>query len=272
MMLRRGYAPAFAVVALLSAMCATAMWWIPVAHGGWPLASPDTFIYFIPNLEYLRDSLARGWGMWWTPLQNCGQPFFGNGQIGVLYPPNWLFLVLPPPWALAVDNTLHLMMGPFGVLLWARLLRLHPAAALTGALALLAGSNTWQLAIWQPTVFAPYMLIPWVLAAVEYTVRRPSFVAMTGLATALTLQLLTGYPQTSLFTYQVVGLRILWQLPLRGGGASGRVGRRRGGSGRLGGGEAASGNGIQRRLHPRRRLEPQRFARRRIPSDVGTVP
>ena len=107
-----------AVVAVLAVGGATAaaVWWSLVLRGFWPVSSADTYIYFYPNLEYLADSLARGFGVFWTRLQNCGQPFFGNGQIGVLYPPNAFFLLLPAPIALAAINTLHVCLAPLGML------------------------------------------------------------------------------------------------------------------------------------------------------------
>ena len=163
---RRGLRPAagyaWAALAVLAVGGASAgIWWSAVARGFWPASSPDTFSYFFPSLRYLADvSPCTGDGLFWTRLQNCGQPVFGNGQVGALYPPNVLFLILDPRAALAATNTLHLLLGSFGMLYLARQLRLHPAAALTGALALMAGDYSWMLAYWQPTVLAPLCGFP----------------------------------------------------------------------------------------------------------------
>lgn len=207
-----GWAPA--VVAILAVVGAGALGllWLPVARGLWPPASGDTLGYYYPAVQYLADALAAGEGVFWTRLQNCGQPAFGNGQVGALYPPNALFLVLDPRAALAAIETLHLLLGGLGMLYLARQLRLHPAAALTGALALLGCGVTWMLAYWQPTVLAPFTWIPWALGIGERVLRRPRYAMVVVLGAVLTLQLLAGYPQTSLFTYQVLALRLVWEL------------------------------------------------------------
>lgn len=206
-----GYAASVVAVLAVGGACA-GIWWSAVARGFWPASSQDTFSYFFPSLRYLADSLATGVGVFWTRLQNCGQPAFGNGQVGALYPPNALFLILDPRAALAATDTFHLLLGPLGMLYLARQLRLHPAAALTGALALMAGDYSWMLAYWQPTVLAPYMWIPWALGLSEHVLRQPRYASVVALGAVLTLQLLAGFPQISLFTYQVIALRLLYEL------------------------------------------------------------
>jgi hypothetical protein len=96
-----GWVGAVLAVLAVGGACAAGAWWSAVARGFWPPGSPATVIYFYPSLQYLADSLAAGAGVFWTRLQNCGQPAFANGQVGALYPPNALFLVLDPRVALA---------------------------------------------------------------------------------------------------------------------------------------------------------------------------
>jgi hypothetical protein len=207
-----GWAAAVLGVLAVGGAGAAGLLWLPVARGFWPPASADAVLYFYPTLQYLADALAAGDGVFWTRLQNCGQPAFGNGQVGALYPLNALFLVLDPRTALAATDTFHVLLGGLGMLYLARQLRLHPAAALTGALALLGCGATWMLAFWQPTVLAPFMWIPWALGVGERLLRGPRYATVVALGAVLTLQLLAGYPQTSLFTYQVLALRLLWEL------------------------------------------------------------
>src|SRR5256885_15671907 len=60
------------------------------------LPAHDVYVEYYPNLRY---ALARvrdgGRGLLWNPLQNCGQPFFAMADVGLLYPANVLFLLLP---------------------------------------------------------------------------------------------------------------------------------------------------------------------------------
>src|SRR5437016_6818187 len=63
----------------------------------------DIYGYFLPNVLHALHALGHGGrGLLWNPFQSCGEPFFGNGATGLLYPPHWLFAVLEPNRALHV--------------------------------------------------------------------------------------------------------------------------------------------------------------------------
>src|SRR5690349_6762982 len=88
----------------------------------WPLLLHPTFIPFapqgqfsdllishLPNTEYLRDSLWRyhQWPLWNAQIF-AGQPFAADPLAGMWYPPAWLLLLLPLPFAFNVLFVLHL--------------------------------------------------------------------------------------------------------------------------------------------------------------------
>ena len=95
------------------------------------------------------------------------------------------------------------------------------------------------------------------------------------LAAVLTLQLLASYPQTSLLTYEAIALRALWALlaargepPWRGVGAVAigallPVG--------LAAVKLLPGLEFSQLVDPRRRVQPDRCARRRVLPDVAAV-
>ena len=70
---------------------------------------------FYPKMLYALASLHDGGrGLLWNPFQNCGQPFFGISQTGLLYPPYLVFLLFDPSRALTVLLWLHLVIGGGG--------------------------------------------------------------------------------------------------------------------------------------------------------------
>src|SRR5207249_2313272 len=86
-------------------------------------------------------------------------------------------------------------------------------AALCGGFAFLLASATVTLATWMPTVIlGAYVWMPAALLLLERALRDARPRPVIGLAIVLTMQMLAGFPQVTLFTYQLVGLRLLWQL------------------------------------------------------------
>jgi len=174
----------------------------------------DVYAYFYPNMLYARDSVRDGGrGLFWNPFQNCGQPFFAPS--GLLYPPHLLFLVLGGDRALRVSLFLDLVVaGAFAYGL-CRELGAGTLAALCGALAFQLGNATVALTAWAPFMIAPYVWIPAAMLFCERTIRAPSPRQGIALAVVLAVALLPGWPQTVFFAYQLVGLRVLWELVTR---------------------------------------------------------
>ena len=184
----------------------------PGAALGYGIGAYDIYAYFYPNVRYALDSLARGDGLLWNPFQDCGQPFFAFSITGLLYPVNWVFAILSREPALLTSMTVNLAIGGLGAWWLGREMGLSRPAALAGGLAFAYGCGALLLAAWSPMHIGPYVWMPVALAATERLLHAPSPRRGALLGLVLTLQLLPGFPQTSFFTYQVVALRVLWEL------------------------------------------------------------
>jgi hypothetical protein len=172
----------------------------------------DTYQYFYPNILYSLDSLRSGEGVLWNRFQNCGQPFLAIAANGLLYPPNFVFRFFAPNDALFALFAIHLFLaGAFAYFLF-RELGCGAAAALTGTFAFQLGGLTLLLAFWVPLIFGHYVFLPAALLACERTLRAPSPGNAVLLGLVLAVQFLAGYPQTTIFTYQVLALRLLWEI------------------------------------------------------------
>jgi hypothetical protein len=55
--------------------------------------------------------LAHGRLPLWNPHLFCGAPFLAGFQSALLYPPNWIYCLLPLGWAVNVDVALHVWLG-----------------------------------------------------------------------------------------------------------------------------------------------------------------
>jgi len=184
----------------------------PGAEQGAGIAAFDIYAYFYPNARYALESLQRGTGLLWNPYQNCGQPFFAFSVTGLLYPVNLVFALLPREPALLASMITNLTIGGVGAWWLGREMGLSAAAALAGALAFELGGSALMLASWSPMHIGAYVWLPAALACLERLLRVPSARRAALLGVVLAVQLLPGFPQISFFTYQVIALRVGWEL------------------------------------------------------------
>ena len=77
----------------------------------------------------------------WNPHVFCGMPYLGWAQTAVLYPTNWLDLVLPLPRSINLGIALHVFLAGLFTYLWGLRRGLHPVAAVVaGALFMFSGA------------------------------------------------------------------------------------------------------------------------------------
>jgi hypothetical protein len=101
------------------------LWWVPLLLAFAPLAGVvpahrDLVDFFAPMRGLTADMLGSGVAPWLNLANGCGEAWFANPETAVLYPPAWLHLILPGPWALAGEIAMHLTILSLGVGLLAR--------------------------------------------------------------------------------------------------------------------------------------------------------
>jgi hypothetical protein len=87
------------------------------------------------------DELKKGHLALWDPHLFCGAPFFGELQPALLYPPNWLFMALPLPFAVNFFIALHVFSAGWFTYLWIRLRGFHPVSALMSGFMFMFGAS-----------------------------------------------------------------------------------------------------------------------------------
>lgn len=204
--------PGVAVLAA-TALAAGALWLLgatsaaaPALERSPPTAAYDFFAYYRPNAEYAFARLGHGDLPLWNPVQSLGLPFLATLQTGVLYPPNWLHVLVPAQPAFAALAALHVALAAvFAAGLAGALGAGRIGAAAAGLL--YAFSVPVLGAVWTPNTLYTAAWLPAVLWAILRAARRPTLATAAVLALAVALQALAGWPYTLVMTV-VAGLAL----------------------------------------------------------------
>jgi hypothetical protein len=153
----------------------------------------DFFSYYRPNAEYAFTRLRQGDLPLWNPSQGLGGPFLATLQTGVLYPPNWLHLTLPPQRAFVWLAFAHVALAAALAGLLARSLGATTLGSVTAGLLYSASLPLWG-SVWTPPMLYTAAWVPGLLLAVDDAVERPGARRATALALVVAAMILAGWP------------------------------------------------------------------------------
>ncbi len=205
------WAPAAGYLAVVLLLFKSALW-----SGDVVISSPgeDLVDYYVGMREFGFGQLRRGNLPLWNPQLFSGIPYFSNFESALLYPLNWLHLVLPLERAVNLGIALHLFMAGWFTFLWSRLRGASAVGAfLSGIIFMLCGpyylhvfpghlSNLCVMA-WAPLLFLA--LDGWFKTAAPRWCLLGAFV--------VSMQILAGHPQYVYYT--ALGAAIYTGLRLR---------------------------------------------------------
>lgn len=161
----------------------------------------DIYLGGLLGREFTFEQLRHGNFMLWCPLSFCGYPSFGGFQSGLLYPLNFIYLLLPVVQAINWQFVIHVFMGGMFMYLWLGNRGLHRYACLAGAM-MFAFCAPFYMRLYVGHL-APHSTISWiplVFLAIDGIIARPSlgwFLLGSG---AVSMGLLGGYPQIWFYT------------------------------------------------------------------------
>lgn len=171
------------------------------AHG------TDLFAQFAHYHPFGFREIRQGNLPLWNPHLFCGLPYFGGLQSALLYPPNALFLLLPPHRAFNLLIVLHAVLTATGMFAWARQRSLQPVAAgYAGLVAMLGGAYFLHITPGHFPTLCAMAWSPWILLALEGWQAEHSPRRLLGGMAAVALQILAGHPQTVYYTALAAGL------------------------------------------------------------------
>ncbi len=150
---------------------------------------------FASARAFAADNLRAGHFPLWNPLVYSGQPFLGNFQSALLYPPNVVFF-LPIARAVNLSFLLHLSILGWGAGLWASRRGCHPlAAVLAGLVLALSGPVFPRLYSGHLPNLCTMAWTPWMLLALEAAWRGPILRPLLLAMAMVSLQIFAGQLQ-----------------------------------------------------------------------------
>lgn len=183
----------------------------------------DVFSQFLVWRQFGFGELAHGNLALWNPHVYAGAPYFGGFQSALLYPPNWLFMVLPVPAAINWSVALHVFMAGAFMNAWALRRGLQPAAAcLCGALLMFCGAYFLHIYAGHLTNLCAMVWAPLVFLVIDElfdsaAAENPDVTSIIGWsllgAMVVNMQVLAGHPQYVFYTAVAAALYSAIRLP-----------------------------------------------------------
>ena len=188
--------------AVLLVLAATPFW---RAVLGGTLFERDINMVWLPQVESMVRAVAGGSWPLWDPYVGFGQPMLADPRVGLLYPPTWLNLLLPPSAFYTLFVVAHIAASGWGMLALARhwsASRL--AATFSATMWMLSGPLLSLVPMWHH--LAGFAWMPWVALAAVRAFERPDPARSAWLGCAVALQWLAGSPEASLLSLLVVAV------------------------------------------------------------------
>lgn len=166
-------------------------------------------LQFVPWRQHAFDLLREGQIPFWNAYNGAGAPLLANYQSALLYPPNWLGLILPLAWQMSVVAVLHLFIAGWGMWLFTGRLGLPELGR--GISALAFGLTSYLVArLGTYPIIAAAAWMPWICWAALGILTRQQRRDIALLAIFAGLQLLAGHAQTTWYSMLLVGLFSSW--------------------------------------------------------------
>jgi hypothetical protein len=173
----------------------------------------DLASQFIYWRAFTADQLRHGHVPLWNPHVFCGTPFLGWAQAGVLYPPNWLDVILPLPLSINLGIVLHVFLAGLFTYLWGLRRGLHPVAAVTAAvLFMFSGAYFLHVYAGHLSLLCAIAWMPLVLTSVEGWMQTRSRSWILVGAVAIAMQIFAGDIQACFYTAVAAGLLLAFDL------------------------------------------------------------
>lgn len=171
----------------------------------WGLSS----LQYYPWRQFAFSELRQGRLPFWNPYSGGGAPLLANYQSAILYPPNWVHLLIADDQAMSLVTIFHIVWAGIGMWQFASALGLSRFGRSVSMLSF-SLSGYFLLQAGNLPLLATSAWLPWLFwATINVLSRRQlRYVGLLGLCSGL--QLLAGHLQTSWYSYLAVGFFTIW--------------------------------------------------------------
>lgn len=168
-------------------------------------------LQFYPWHEFAAHELAQERLPLWNPYNGAGAPLLANYQSALLYPPNWLYFIIPGPQLMGNLGMLHVLWAGIGMWLLLGRLKCDALGRGIGTLAfplcttLIARFGTFPMldvAAW----------LPWLMLALDMLLDGATLRRLFFLAGVVAMQLLAGHAQWTFYSFVLAGGYALWRI------------------------------------------------------------
>lgn len=192
---------------------------LPILVLSWPfLFTPRTLsgrefqAFFASRAAYAQEMAARD-GEWprWNGRQYAGTPFLGDLHGSLHYPPNLIFLAMPPERAFGFLFVFHMIVAAIGMYRMGRYFEFRRSASVLGGVAYgVSLSVAAHMDAGALTHYVAPALTPWVLLLILRMVKRASMIRLVLLSVMFGLVLLGGSPQDLPFLMLLCPGLLVW--------------------------------------------------------------
>ncbi len=177
------------------------------------LAGEDLNLMILPFRQFGFGQMLQGHLPLWNPHNLCGTPFFANFQSALLYPPNWVHLLLPLAAATNWSIVLEFILAGWFTSLWCRGRGLSiPASLLAGTAYMFCGPFLLHMYAGHLAMISAMAWTPLIFRAADVAFERPTLRWTLVGALAVSMSIFAGHPQSVYYTALAVGLYTLLQI------------------------------------------------------------
>lgn len=160
---------------------------------------------FISWREFAFDEIRKGNFPLWCPNVYSGMPFFGGFQSALLYPLNYIYLILPVHKAINFSIAIHVFLAGLFMYLWCEHRKLHILASLVSSfLFMFCGAHFLHIMSGHLTILCTLPWVPLLFLSVDGFYQDYSFKWIFLGIFSVSMQILAGHPQYVYFTFLAV--------------------------------------------------------------------
>jgi hypothetical protein len=210
-----GHRSTIAALALLFALALAIF--ADLLFGGGPRvlghSASDLFLQYYAWRDFGFRELAKGNLALWNPHIFSGAPYLGGMQGAQLYPPNWIFLILPLPVAINWSIALHVFAVAAFMFLWMKQRGLTASASfLAGTLVMFSGAFFGHIFAGHLPQLCTMSWAPLIFCSIDGLLRTRQVTCLLAGMFGVAMQVLAGFPQYLLYTAIIAALYTILRL------------------------------------------------------------